>query len=221
MTSFPFTNMTPHGWRSSRPPASRRAQARHSTPRNECFILPFTLAAVMRGRTWSLHLKKPDGKKRHRLAVSEKCAVNLAPPCDCREQNGCQQSKLNHSHHIPLSYVSDRSSEKRSCRNNKYQAAIILIVTFKSVYMGPPHLDRAGAISSVPSLSRQRRDLFYDLSARETCPLRRSPRMRSGPGLPPQISREKTAPSRQSLQKRPIPARRVARCKRSLLFKPM
>ena len=29
------------------------------------------------------------------------------------------------------------------------------LVTFKSVYMGPPHLDRAGAISSVPSLSRQ------------------------------------------------------------------
>jgi len=45
--------------------------------------------------------------------------------------------------------------------------------------------------------------LFYDLSARETCPLHCSPRLRSGPGLPPQISREKRAPSRQSLQKRP------------------
>ena len=45
--------------------------------------------------------------------------------------------------------------------------------------------------------------LFSDLSARETCPLHRSPRLCSGPGLPPQISHEKRAPSRQSLQKRP------------------
>ena len=49
-----------------------------------------------------------------------------------------------------------------------------------------------------------RAGLFYDLSARETCPLRRSPLPLEGePGLPPQISHEKTAPSRQSLQKSP------------------
>jgi hypothetical protein len=55
-----------------------------------------------------------------------------------------------------------------------------------------------------------RAGLFYDLSARETCPLRCSPDpLDREPGLPPQISHEKTAPSasaelaagRQSLQK--------------------
>jgi hypothetical protein len=44
--------------------------------------------------------------------------------------------------------------------------------------------------------------LFYDLSARETCPLRCSPApSEREPGLPPQISREKTAPFHQSLRK--------------------
>ena len=44
--------------------------------------------------------------------------------------------------------------------------------------------------------------LFCDLSARETCPLRCSPApVEREPGLPPQISHEKTAPSHQSLQK--------------------
>ena len=47
-----------------------------------------------------------------------------------------------------------------------------------------------------------RAGLFYDLSARETCPLRCSPDpLDREPGLPPQISHEKTAPSRQSLRK--------------------
>jgi hypothetical protein len=44
--------------------------------------------------------------------------------------------------------------------------------------------------------------LFYDLSARETCPLRCSPApSEREPGLPPHISREKTAASHQSLRK--------------------
>jgi hypothetical protein len=44
--------------------------------------------------------------------------------------------------------------------------------------------------------------LFYDLSARETCPLRCSPApSERESGLPPQISREKTAASHQSLRK--------------------
>ncbi len=46
-----------------------------------------------------------------------------------------------------------------------------------------------------------RAGLFYDLSAGEFCPLRHSPRLRSGLRLPPQISHEKTVPSRQSLRK--------------------
>jgi hypothetical protein len=44
--------------------------------------------------------------------------------------------------------------------------------------------------------------LFYDLSARETCPLRCSPApSEREPGLPPQINREKTTASHQSLRK--------------------
>jgi hypothetical protein len=46
-----------------------------------------------------------------------------------------------------------------------------------------------------------RSGFFNDLSARETYPLHCSPRLRSGPGIPPQISHEKTASSRQSQQK--------------------
>jgi hypothetical protein len=91
------------------------------------------------------------------------------------------------------------------------------LVSFKSVCMGRPSPGRVG-----PFLAFQgsRAGLFYDLSARETCPLHRSPRVRSGPGLPPQISREKTAPSCQSLQKSPSPSRCAARCKTSASVSP-
>jgi hypothetical protein len=52
------------------------------------------------------------------------------------------------------------------------------------------------------SFRGSRADLFCDLSAMETCPLRCSPApIEREPGLPPQISHENTAPSHQSLQK--------------------
>ena len=48
--------------------------------------------------------------------------------------------------------------------------------------------------------------LFYDLFARETCPLRCSPApSEREPGLPPQISREKTAASHQSHSEKTSP----------------
>jgi hypothetical protein len=60
----------------------------------------------------------------------------------------------------------------------------------------------ARGIKAILSFRGSRAGLFYDLSARETCPLRCSPApVEREPGLPPQISHEKTAPSHQSLQK--------------------
>jgi hypothetical protein len=48
--------------------------------------------------------------------------------------------------------------------------------------------------------------LFYDLPARETCPLLCSPApSEREPGLPPQISREKTAASHQSHSEKTSP----------------
>jgi hypothetical protein len=58
------------------------------------------------------------------------------------------------------------------------------------------------AVKSFLRFRGSRPGLFYDLSARETCPLRCSPApSEREPGLPPQISREKTASSHQSLRK--------------------
>jgi hypothetical protein len=61
---------------------------------------------------------------------------------------------------------------------------------------------KRGALSFL-RFQGSRAGLFNDLSARETCPLHRSPERE--PGLPPQISHEKTAPSRQSLRKDTAP----------------
>jgi hypothetical protein len=48
----------------------------------------------------------------HRLAITKKSAVNLAPPCDCRQQNGHQQCKQSHSHHIPHFMFQAQSARK-------------------------------------------------------------------------------------------------------------
>jgi hypothetical protein len=61
--------------------------------------------------------------------------------------------------------------------------------------------------------------LFYDLSVRETCPLHCSPApSEREPGLPPQISREKTAASHQSHSEKTSPPFFSAIS--SLLFRP-
>jgi len=56
--------------------------------------------------------------------------------------------------------------------------------------------------SSVPRLSRHGRDLFYDLSAGDSCPLRIPPTSR-GLRFPPLISREKDGGLPPVTQKRP------------------
>ena len=58
------------------------------------------------------------------------------------------------------------------------------------------------AFSSVPRLSRRGRDLFYDLSTGDSCPLRIPPTSR-GLRFPPLISHEKGGGLPPDTQKRP------------------
>jgi len=93
------------------------------------------------------------------------------------------------------------------CAGRKGFSEDNILVSFEAVRT---MATRHGAPAAFLLLRVSRAGLLSHLSAGETCPLRCSPRYRSEPGLPPQISRKKTAPSRQSLKKNSRRSLRVA-----------
>ncbi len=86
---------------------------------------------------------------------------------------------------------------------NKLKIQGILLVMFGILFQSRIQSRYSGKeAKSFLRFQGSRPGLFYDLSARETCPLRCSPApSEREPGLPPHISREKTAASHQSLRK--------------------
>ena len=86
---------------------------------------------------------------------------------------------------------------------NKLKIQGFLLVMFGLLFQFRIQSRYSGKVAkSFLRFQGSRPGLFYDLSARETCPLRCSPApSEHEPGLPPHISREKTAASHQSLRK--------------------
>jgi hypothetical protein len=86
---------------------------------------------------------------------------------------------------------------------NKLKIQGFLLVMFGLLFQPRIQSRYSGKVAkSFLRFQGSRPGLFYDLSARETCPLRCSPApSEREPGLPPHISREKTAVSHQSLRK--------------------
>ena len=90
---------------------------------------------------------------------------------------------------------------------NKLKIQGLLLVMFGLLFQSRIQSRYSGKVAkSFLRFQGSRPGLFYDLSAREFCPLRCSPApSEREPGLPPQISREKTAASHQSHSEKTSP----------------